>query len=168
MLKVRDIMTPSVVSFAADQTLRDAVEILVERRIGGAPVVEGDKVIGVLSVTDIIEFESVTPVEGRDESPDDESDGDADAPQEWSEGEELSSTFFTDWWPAKGPTSRSVLPRPRACGGTSCRPHGERSHDPHRVHGRSHHGSVQRGAAHVDRRGTACAGHRRGVRWSGS
>ena len=103
MLKVRDIMTPSVVSFAADQTLRDAVEILVERRIGGAPVVEGDKVIGVLSVTDIIEFESVTPVEGRDESPDDESDGDADAPQEWSEGDELSSSFFTDWWPSEGP-----------------------------------------------------------------
>ncbi len=61
MLRVRDIMTPSVVTFASDQTLRDAVEVLVSCRIGGAPVLDGDKVVGVLSATDIIEFESITP-----------------------------------------------------------------------------------------------------------
>lgn len=103
MLKVRDIMTPGVVSFAEDQTLRDAVEILVASRIGGAPVVAGDKIVGVLSARDIIEFESVNPVEGRGDSQDDESDADVEEPQEWSEGDELSSSFFTDWWPSEGP-----------------------------------------------------------------
>jgi len=102
MLKVRDIMTPSVVTFAADQSLRDAVEVLVACRIGGAPVVEGGKVIGVLSATDIIEFESVTPVEHGDE-PQDEVDEEDEQPEEWSEGESLSSSYFTDWWPNEGP-----------------------------------------------------------------
>lgn len=102
MLKVRDIMTPSVVTFAADQSLRDAVEVLVACRIGGAPVVEGGKVIGVLSATDIIEFESVTPVE-HGEEPQDEIDEEDEQPEEWSEGETLSSSYFTDWWPTEGP-----------------------------------------------------------------
>lgn len=103
MLKVRDIMTPSVVSFASDQTLRDAVEVLVSCRIGGAPVLEGDKVVGVLSATDIIEFESITTPheQEREEEADEEMD---DEPvEEWTEGESLSSSYFTDWWPSEGP-----------------------------------------------------------------
>lgn len=103
MLKVRDIMTPSVVSFASDQTLRDAVEVLVSCRIGGAPVLEGDKVVGVLSATDIIEFESVTPPgEAEAELEVDEELAEEPA-EEWIEGESLSSTYFTDWWPSEGP-----------------------------------------------------------------
>lgn len=103
MLKVRDIMTPGVVSVAAEQTLRDAVDVLVECRIGGAPVVSGDKIVGVLSAADIIEFESVNPVEGRDEAQDEDSDADIVGSREWSEGDDLSSSFFTDWWPSDGP-----------------------------------------------------------------
>ncbi len=104
MLRVRDIMTPSVVTFEADQTLRDAVEILVSCRIGGAPVVEGDKVIGVLSATDILEFESVTPApESSREEEEEEVESEDVRAEEWTEGEELSSTYFTDWWPNEGP-----------------------------------------------------------------
>ncbi len=104
MLRVRDIMTPSVVTFEADQTLRDAVEILVSCRIGGAPVVEGDKVIGVLSATDILEFESVTPApESNREEEEEEVESEDLRAEEWTEGEELSSTYFTDWWPNEGP-----------------------------------------------------------------
>lgn len=104
MLRVRDIMTPSVVTFEADQTLRDAVEILVSCRIGGAPVVEGDKVIGVLSATDILEFESVTPApESSREEEEEEVESEDVRAEEWTEGEELSSTYFTDWWPNDGP-----------------------------------------------------------------
>ena len=62
MLRVRDIMTPHVVTLSPESTLRDAIDTLVTCRIGGAPVVEGEKVIGVLSAPDILEFESETPV----------------------------------------------------------------------------------------------------------
>lgn len=103
MLKVRDIMTPSVVSFAADQTLRDAVDILVSCRIGGAPVLDGDKVVGVLSATDIIEFESVNPPNEPDREPDVEAELGEEPAEEWTEGESFSSSYFTDWWPSEGP-----------------------------------------------------------------
>jgi CBS domain-containing protein len=103
MLKVRDIMTPSVVTLEPDQTLRDAVEVLVSCRIGGAPVVEGDRVVGVLSATDILEFESVTPApESRREADEAREDDDAEV-EEWTEGDPLSSSYFTDWWPNEGP-----------------------------------------------------------------
>lgn len=103
MLKVRDIMTPSVVTLEPDQTLRDAVEVLVSCRIGGAPVVEGDRVVGVLSATDILEFESVTPApESRREEDEAREDDDAEV-EEWTEGDPLSSSYFTDWWPNEGP-----------------------------------------------------------------
>ncbi len=103
MLRVREIMTPSVVSFSADQTLRDAVEVLVSCRIGGAPVLDGDKVVGVLSATDIIEFESVTPPPDQELEPEPDEEADEDELEEWQEGETLSSSYFTDWWPSEGP-----------------------------------------------------------------
>lgn len=104
MLKVRDIMTPSVVTFEPDQTLRDAVEVLVSCRIGGAPVVEGDTVVGVLSANDILEFESVTPApESNHEVEDEEGEEERMSAEEWTEGDELSSSYFTDWWPNEGP-----------------------------------------------------------------
>ena len=37
-----------------DMTVRDAVAILAERKIGALPVVEGDKVVGVMSERDVI------------------------------------------------------------------------------------------------------------------
>ena len=104
MLRVRDIMTPSVVTFASDQTLRDAVEVLVSCRIGGAPVLDGDKVVGVLSATDIIEFESITPPPDAEREQDvEEEEEEEDGIEEWQEGDSLSSRYFTDWWPSEGP-----------------------------------------------------------------
>lgn len=104
MLRVRDIMTPSVVTFASDQTLRDAVEVLVSCRIGGAPVLDGDKVVGVLSATDIIEFESITPPPENEREPEAEEEEEEDeGAEEWQEGDSLSSRYFTDWWPSEGP-----------------------------------------------------------------
>jgi CBS domain-containing protein len=43
-----------VVSIAADATVRDAVALLAERRIGAVPVTENGRVAGILSERDVI------------------------------------------------------------------------------------------------------------------
>jgi CBS domain-containing protein len=43
-----------VVSISADATVRDAVALLAERRIGAVPVVDGGQVAGILSERDVI------------------------------------------------------------------------------------------------------------------
>jgi CBS domain-containing protein len=43
-----------VLTVAADTTVRDAVSLLAERRIGALPVMRGDEVAGIMSERDII------------------------------------------------------------------------------------------------------------------
>ena len=47
--KGRDVLT-----IAADTSVRDAIAILAERKIGALPVVEGEAVAGIMSERDII------------------------------------------------------------------------------------------------------------------
>lgn len=43
-----------VIQLGSDATLRDAIAILVERRIGCVPVVDGGEVVGILSERDVV------------------------------------------------------------------------------------------------------------------
>ena len=43
-----------IVSCTADVSLQDAVRMLAERRIGAMPVVEGGKVVGIISERDVL------------------------------------------------------------------------------------------------------------------
>jgi CBS domain-containing protein len=65
MLRLRDIMTRDVFSAAPDMTIRNAMELLSERHVSGAPVVDGGKVVGIFSATDLLallaEFNDTTP-----------------------------------------------------------------------------------------------------------
>lgn len=54
MLKLQDIMTTDVVCATPDMTIRDAMELLTERHISGAPVLDGGKVVGIFSSTDLL------------------------------------------------------------------------------------------------------------------
>jgi CBS domain-containing protein len=56
MLRLRDIMTRDVLTVGPTTTLREAAELFATRHIGGAPVVEGAALLGVVSATDIIAF----------------------------------------------------------------------------------------------------------------
>lgn len=49
-----DLMSPDVFTIPAGTPLADAAEQLVERHISGAPVVAGGKVVGVLSLFDLV------------------------------------------------------------------------------------------------------------------
>ncbi|HEX9129874.1 MAG TPA: CBS domain-containing protein [Gemmatimonadaceae bacterium] len=65
MLRLRDIMTRDVVSAAPDMTIRDAMGLLSERHVSGAPVVDGGRVVGIFSATDLLtllaELNDMTP-----------------------------------------------------------------------------------------------------------
>jgi CBS domain-containing protein len=65
MLRLRDIMTRDVISATPDMTIRDAMELLSERHVSGAPVVDGGKVVGIFSATDLLtllaELNDTTP-----------------------------------------------------------------------------------------------------------
>jgi CBS domain-containing protein len=52
---VSSIMTTDVLTFTAEQPIKDAMAQLVERSVDGAPVVDADgKVVGMLSTGDLI------------------------------------------------------------------------------------------------------------------
>jgi CBS domain-containing protein len=54
MTKVRDVMTKNVVKFKPEDSIYEVARILRERKISGAPVVEGEKVVGMISEADIM------------------------------------------------------------------------------------------------------------------
>src|SRR5690242_1522385 len=53
-MRVRDVMTTDVTTVAPDTDLRDVAALLVQQRISGVPVVEGERVLGVVSERDIL------------------------------------------------------------------------------------------------------------------
>ena len=57
MLRVRELMQPDVVAVSPDLTLRELVEVFAEQGVSGAPVVANSRVLGVISTTDILDFQ---------------------------------------------------------------------------------------------------------------
>ena len=57
MLKAKDVMTKDVITISPDVTLKDAIELLLEKKISGMPVVDKKgKMIGIISEKDILNF----------------------------------------------------------------------------------------------------------------
>jgi len=56
MLRIRDIMTRDVFTATPDTTLRDAMEMLTKRHVSGAPVIDGGKVVGIFSASDLLAY----------------------------------------------------------------------------------------------------------------
>jgi acetoin utilization protein AcuB len=53
-LTVRDIMTWTVITVRPETEIRDAARLLHQRKIGALPVVKNDRLIGILTETDVI------------------------------------------------------------------------------------------------------------------
>jgi CBS domain-containing protein len=96
MMRVRDLMTTDVMTVSPDLPLREAIELFAIQHLSGAPVVAGARVLGVLSASDILAFESVTPGVPTER-------GELELeewarPSEWVEGEEPPAAFFSEQW----------------------------------------------------------------------
>jgi CBS domain-containing protein len=61
MSSVADLMTTEVLALAPEMSLREAVEALGDEGVSGAPVVGSSRLEGVVSVTDIMEFQGSNP-----------------------------------------------------------------------------------------------------------
>ena len=48
-------MTKEVVAATPDMTIERAAVIMMERKIGGLPVVKDDKLVGIITITDLME-----------------------------------------------------------------------------------------------------------------
>lgn len=102
MLKLSDIMTRELVTLSPDHTLRDAMAILASRHISGAPVMANDTVVGVVSLTDLVEFAASSPgvpTERPEDSAWDEiDDGGAALPED----DDPAVKFFAELWDDAG------------------------------------------------------------------
>lgn len=53
-LRIKDVMVKQMVTVPPDMDLKDAVALMVDRKIGCLPVVEGTKLLGLITETDIL------------------------------------------------------------------------------------------------------------------
>lgn len=63
MPKLSEIMSTDVVTVGPQTSLRELVGVLRDEKVSGVPVVEGGRVVGVVSATDLLDFEFEQPPE---------------------------------------------------------------------------------------------------------
>lgn len=100
MPRVGEVMTRDVITVSPGLPLRDLVELLAARHIGGAPVVAGGKVVGVVTGADVLSFLASEPVVPALRPED--TDWEQEPVGEWEEGEEAPGAYFGDFWPDAG------------------------------------------------------------------
>lgn len=55
-IKMRDIMTREVITVTEDTPLEEAARIMADHKIGGLPVMRGDKLVGIITETDMFKI----------------------------------------------------------------------------------------------------------------
>ena len=95
-LSVRDLMSTDVVSVAPDLSLRSLAELFAARHLGGAPVMAGSRVVGVISTSDILAFEASTPDAAA--AMRERAEREPEPSEEWREGDDPPAAFFTESW----------------------------------------------------------------------
>jgi CBS domain-containing protein len=63
-MKVRDVMNVMPVTVQADSQVSEAARLLREHKISGLPVLDGEKLVGVVSESDLLHLLSVEEEEG--------------------------------------------------------------------------------------------------------
>jgi CBS domain-containing protein len=55
-MKVSEIMTKSVISCAPNDSVADVMDLMTQRRIRHLPVKDGEKLIGMIDIGDVVKF----------------------------------------------------------------------------------------------------------------
>ncbi len=55
-LSVRQVMSSPVISVSADTPVEEAARVMADNKIGGLPVVEGDRLVGIITETDVFKI----------------------------------------------------------------------------------------------------------------
>ena len=50
---LRDVMTKSVITVEGDSRIRETARIMVDKKIHGLPVMDGDNIVGIITETDL-------------------------------------------------------------------------------------------------------------------
>lgn len=53
-IKVESVMTPEPQTVGPDTSLKEATEIVLNLKVGGLPVVDGEKLVGIITETDLL------------------------------------------------------------------------------------------------------------------
>lgn len=115
MTRLKDIMTREVVTVSPEASLRETIGILRAENVNGAPVVQAGQVIGVVSVSDILDFEVHTPVvpmeqQSQERWPTLEEEGvSGDVPSYFSDGWDDLGIEIAERFSAEGPPDWDVL-----------------------------------------------------------
>ncbi|MBA3843466.1 MAG: CBS domain-containing protein [Actinobacteria bacterium] len=56
--KVREVMSAPVIAVNPETTVEEAMALMTDRRIRHAPVVQGDKLLGMISIGDLVRAQS--------------------------------------------------------------------------------------------------------------
>ena len=101
MLQVSQAMTGDVITVSPELGVRDAMELFVARHVSGAPVVGDGKVLGVVTLTDLVALAANTPGAPTLRPPRAEPVID-DAEEPFLEGEEPPAVYFSELWDDAG------------------------------------------------------------------
>jgi CBS domain-containing protein len=55
-ITIKEIMTEHVITISPEATIKDAARLMIDKKIGCLPVVEDQKLIGLLTETDILRY----------------------------------------------------------------------------------------------------------------
>lgn len=90
---VADIMSTELVTVDSAMPLLGVAAVLSERHLSGAPVLEGNRVVGVVSAADILRYAASAVPQPAGAGDDDWAH--ADAEPEWAEGDDPPAEFYT-------------------------------------------------------------------------
>lgn len=55
-IKLKEIMTVNVITISPDATVKEAARVMMEKKIGCLPVLEGENLVGIVTETDILRY----------------------------------------------------------------------------------------------------------------
>ena len=102
MVPLSEIMTTELVTVSPDLTLQEVARVFAASGITGAPVVSGKELVGVISSTDLVEFETTNPGTPRQREERSEWGEIETRPRIDGSDERELGLYFTEMWDDSG------------------------------------------------------------------